>query len=233
MTTTVYTSAEDAKSKTENDIELRVANAIGEAMMLAYYRIVSNKRKVSEKSITVETRENIEELFRELTEGECETASEWTAYLLATRYSNLFEQIFMIEGWETNTKSMVYSHHRMFVAKGINGKYYAGSPSNYQRKVDEKFLEPVDPLSHFIEKSSLEEVIEEVIFRYGGAWPLAKNITEMLRKEPSYITYPLNGSVVLTTFEETESNPPSRGVRSYVYSLSKDKKVLEKHPLNI
>lgn len=144
----------------------RPAEAVGDAMMIAQAQLLrhalSQEEILSSPEIAV---------FRG-TDGMCNRASIYVLAHLKQKYSELFPRMGIIraEHGIEPLKNRRWRFHDYFLAQDINGKWYAGSPANYDGPAKE------NRFTRVISSLRLQEVMGRIQEIEGGRWPLVNDI---------------------------------------------------------
>ncbi len=166
-------------SETENEITPQ--DAVSDAMLAVLNKRIKpvfEKERIRNDSIP-----DVEELLVNETSAECQINSLAALQFLTKKYPKLFSRLMLYKSWEDNehtfkphTNSDGSSYHAYFLAQGIDGKWYAGSPANYSH-------DGYNPATSVISAPILSDVVSQIGETDGGIWPTGDEIEQSLLKE--------------------------------------------------
>jgi hypothetical protein len=176
-----------------NEIENIVQTAVADAMVYAYSKYITEQytnEKRDEKDPETSTEGlTMTEIATDATERKCADASGKALYFLWDRYNTYFDEMMILTSRSTSdiiTEDHQFKQdrerwmgHSVAVAKGIDGKYYAFSPANYdsghaKKGFDESLLTSV------YEATDLQELVDQIQGAEGGLWPTEEQIRGLL-----------------------------------------------------
>lgn len=183
-------------------VKMSPSEAVADAVMVAIYRQLNRKGGIEAwtenkagfgKAISYD----LAFITRLATKGGCREAAAHVITFLGEKHGNFFSKLVLIEALSSadNLLTNGWGWHDYFLALGVDGVWYAGSPANYQDDLGEY----VGDMLKIIASESLDEVIEEITSFEGGLWPEPKEIKNILseltekRKDSIPIIYNQSG----------------------------------------
>lgn len=136
-------------------------NAIGDAMTLAYITDENDKPYEYHSS-----GEHLDSNLESITYGWCESNSEKVITHLSTKYSNVFDRFLLIKTFFSRMRPFRgrWDWHACFAVRDIHGKWYVGSPANFDP------TRPNHSLNTYYEGDTLRDALESFGEVEGGDW---------------------------------------------------------------
>lgn len=130
------------------------------------------------------TPEDLNEILRKETWGECSAASAHSLYMLQVKHSELFDRLALLRSEvtrqdpQTQFKNPQFYSHAYFLARfrEFPQTWFASSPANFQ---EGKF----NPLTTIFRSPQLKNVLRAIQERDGGQWPNDSQVVGLLDEE--------------------------------------------------
>lgn len=162
-----------------NLLDSDVANAVADAVMVAYIQCI--KTQAENPEVTLATKNmTVEETLRVTTSEACKNNSLRAITFLQNKYAKLFEHLFLLQGSHTANEPFKelptgqrHRKHYYAFAKSYDGQYLAISPANYRLEITD---DQYQPMTDILSSNSLADVLQTIRRRDGGSWPTDEQV---------------------------------------------------------
>lgn len=182
-------------------VKMSPNEAVADAVMVAIYRQLNRQGGIeawtnNKASFGKAIPYDLAFITRLATKGGCRGACDHVITFLGEKYGNLFSKLVLIEALSSADYLLTngWGWHDYFLALGIDGVWYAGSPANYQDGMEDV----VGDMLKIISSRSLDQVMSEIAELEGGLWPepveIKKILSEPLEKSDDSVPIIYNQS---------------------------------------
>ena len=199
-------------------------DAIGNAMVIAYAYDIDNylQEKIREPGMEYSPNNMSERDFdnwtKSITFSMCETNSRRAIEYLGKNHANNFNKLMLLDSSVNDSEHPFRNgskRHVVFLAQDLSGRWYAGSPANYNP--DDKIYP--NPLTTLHESDNLSEVMRSIELSEGGKWPAPEFIETARCLKPKFFDLG-NKHISLVTRIHLDRDKNTKGTKQKVSILT-------------